>query len=211
MRTVTKTYHVYHFEELDEDGKEAAKQEYLNDPCRCDDFSDTLKYDLENLFPNSKLKAQFSLCSCQGDGVNIYGDLDIRDVFGLIEKNLAGDRFSFLKNYLTEKEKKAVLFYFGQEGWTVELPVNREYAYCMADHLDFIWDLMDSLEMDGIAKVNKKALEKLHNMIVQVIKGLCRDYEKDGYEYYYEISDEDMQDLCEANEWEFYSDGSLYV
>ena len=34
-------------------------------------------------------------------------------------------------------------------------------------------------------------------------------YEQWGYEYFYEIEDDEMSDICSANEWEFYEDSQV--
>ena len=81
MRTVTKTYNVYKYNELSEDAKEKVKQWYLDDDFSPQEFENSCMDALNRLFPNSDLKVQFSLSACQGDGFNIYGKLDLSDVF----------------------------------------------------------------------------------------------------------------------------------
>ena len=37
-----------------------------------------------------------------------------------------------------------------------------------------------------------------------------KDYEKNGYAYFYEIDDKDLEELCEANDYEFLEDGTVF-
>ena len=38
-----------------------------------------------SLFPNSNLKVEYSLNYCQGDGLNIYGELNIKDILKYLD------------------------------------------------------------------------------------------------------------------------------
>ena len=67
---------VYPFSELSEEAKEEAKRWYLNDETRCNDLTLYYESDIGCIFPNSDLNVQWSLNSCQGDGVNIYGSVN---------------------------------------------------------------------------------------------------------------------------------------
>lgn len=54
-------------------------------------------------------------------------------------------------------------------------------------------------------------IDKFEKMVISIFFKLCSAYEKEGYSYLYEISDEEMNDLSEANEWEYLEDGSLFI
>ena len=74
MRTVTETYEIYKFEELDEIAKDEVRRWYLDDPDRSHLLLDDIMYHLESLFGKGHdMKVQFDLGYCQGDGLNIYG------------------------------------------------------------------------------------------------------------------------------------------
>ena len=83
MQQLIKIYNVYSYSELSNEAKEKAKEDYLNDYCRSEALTEIYMEDLKNIFPNSDLKIQWSLNGCQGDGVNIYGNLNINDIFNL--------------------------------------------------------------------------------------------------------------------------------
>ena len=112
MRTVTKRYNVYKYFELSEKAKEKAKQWYLDDDFRPQEFERIYTEDLWYLFANSELKLQFSLSHCQGDGLNIYGKLNLTDVFNIIcDKKGYGETFKKFWNYMTEQEQKTIEAY----------------------------------------------------------------------------------------------------
>ena len=54
------------------------------------------------------------------------------------------------------------------------------------------------------------ALKKFEELVRGIFNTLCRYYEKWGYEFFYEISEEDLEEVCEANDWEFFEDGTVF-
>lgn len=207
MFKVTKEIKVFSYPELSEKAKEKAKQWYLNNESRGPELTDDFETDLANIFPNSNLKVQWSLNSCQGDGVNVYGSVSLNDLFTL-PKNAPS--FNWINGYLTEKEIRTLRFYMKEYKEGVEIPVNRRYYYCMADNIDLAEDFQYELENMGIRDIKIEILEKTERLVQQVFSQLCMEYEKIGYEYLYEISNEDMEINCEANDWSFLEDGSFF-
>lgn len=208
MRIETVEYEIYKFSELDEEAKEKAKQWYLDgrEPC---DFTDDCQRDLEMLFLNSDLKVQYSLGCCQGDGLNIYGLLNINDCLNLLSNHNAGDTFNEY-DILTEKEIRTVQHYLDFTQECISLPMNMRYCYSLADRID-VYDMYgDMLEQECIRDINHSLLEKLQNIVRGMIGTLAKEYERNGYEYFYEISDEDMEENCEVNEYEFLKDGTYW-
>lgn len=103
MKTIKRKYNTYDFSELNESAKERARQWYLDDDMRSSDWENEIEQDLMTMFPNSDLHIQFSLNSCQGDGVNIYGELapeelaKVKDFYGDLAV-LKDEPFEFRKN-----------------------------------------------------------------------------------------------------------------
>lgn len=95
MKTIKRKYNTYDFSELNESAKERVRQWYLDDDMRSSDWENEIEQDLMIMFPNSDLHIQFSLNSCQGDGVNIYGELIPEDLVKV--KDFYGD-LDVLKN-----------------------------------------------------------------------------------------------------------------
>ena len=207
MRTITITKNVYAYDELSESAKQKVKDWYL--PMRNDDFSDYVNHNVKYLFDGSDVKVQYSLSYCQGDGLNIYGKVYAEDIFNALAKS---DKYTILEKYadaMTDAEQDTILYYAGLCN-DIELPYNRNYCYCMADYINFADDWRDSLEWEDYENIDIVTIHKFENLVQDIFNTLCSDYENDGYEYLYEINDEEMQETCEANEWEFYEDGTIF-
>lgn len=78
MRKVIEEKTVYLFSELSEEAKEKVRNWYLESQDTYI-FSEDCEEELREIFPNSGLDVQYSLSYCQGDGFNIFGNLDIDD------------------------------------------------------------------------------------------------------------------------------------
>lgn len=209
MRTVSVDYEVYKYGELSDEAKARVKEWYLKgrEPFI---FTEDCKQDLENLFGENDLKVQYSLNSCQGDGFNIYGKISAESIFSCLEAHNGGTQLEQFENALTAKEKKTILHYAEQCG-EIGLPYNNWYGYCMVDRIDIVEEWAYILETYfGYRNINKEALEKFEELVRGIFETLCNYYEKWGYEYFYEISDEDLEEECEANEYEFLEDGTVF-
>ncbi len=90
------------------------------------------------------------------------------------------------------------------------MPSNNHYCYCICSLNDFVEDWLDWMRQEDIRDIPEDTLYKFNELVGEYLDNLCGQLEKDGYNYFYEISDEDLQDACEANEWEFDEDGNLY-
>lgn len=208
MRTITVAYNVYKYNELSENAKEKVKQWYLNGQEEYI-FTDDCKQDLENLFGKNNLIVQYSLGYCQGDGFNIYGTIDAKSIFNCLEKHNGGTQLERFEDVLTDKEKKTILAY-AEECGAIELPMNRHYCYSLADYVDIVEEWAWRLEYADYRDINEEALKKFEKLVRDIFYTLCRSYEKQGYEYFYEISEEDLEEACEANDWEFLEDGEIF-
>lgn len=208
MRTVEITYDIYKYNELSKSAKEKAKEWYLNtqEPYI---FTENCKMDLDNLFGNNNLDVQYSLAYCQGDGFNIYGTIDAENIFNCLESHNGGTQLEKFEDVLTEEEKKTILAY-AEECGTIGIPMNNRYCYSLADYIEFANDWEGELEYLGYININVEALRKFEKLVRNIFAELCRSYEKMGYEFFYEISDEDMEELCEVNEWEFTENGIIF-
>ena len=207
--TVTIEHNVYKFNELSDDAKENVKEWYLKgqEPFI---FTDDCKMDLYNLFGKNNLDVEYSLGYCQGDGFNIYGSIDAESIFNCLEKHNGGTQLEQFENILTEKEKRTILHY-AKECEDIELPSSGRYTYCMAHHIDIADDWKYQLDYYyGYKNINVEVLRKFEKMIQELFETLCNAYEKWGYEYFYEVSEEDLEEICEVNEWEFLEDGSIF-
>lgn len=212
MRTATVSYDVYKYNELSADAKEKVKQWYLDgqEPYI---FTEDCKEDLRNLFGKNNLDVQYSLASCQGDGFNIYGEIDAESIFNCLENHNGGTQLEKFEDVLTAEEKKIILEY-AEECGVIELPMNRHYCYSLADYIDIVekwaWRLKYANDKDIYRNINEDILKKFEELVRGIFSTLCKSYEKWGYEYFYEISEEDLEEMCEANEYEFLEDGTIF-
>lgn len=200
---------VYPFSELSEEAKEEAKRWYLNDETRCNDLTLYYESDIGCIFPNSDLNVQWSLNSCQGDGVNIYGSVNLDDILTLPGSGRAPE-FDWSQGYLSEKEIRTIRSYMAAYKDSVDIPMNKSYAYCIADRIDLAEDFRYELENMGFRDIKIEVLEKAEKLVRQIFHQLCMQFEKAGYKYLYEISDEEMEEGCSANEYYFYEDGTWF-
>lgn len=201
---VTKEYEVYKYNELTDGAKENVKRWYL-DGQSAEIFTEDCEYDLEVLFGKNDLKVQYSLGYCQGDGFNIYGKVSAEQIFNCLKVIDVPNLLNF-KDLLTEEEKKIILEY-AEECGEIELPYNNRYCYSLADYIDIVDEWTWYLEEE---ECNKELLEKFEQMVRNIFESLCNLYEENGYKYFYEISEEDLEECCEANEYEFLADGTLF-
>lgn len=211
MKTVTCEYKVYQYNELSEEAKEKAKEWYLKGK-DAEDFSMFYKDDLKSIFPDSKLKLEFSLYYRQGDGLNIYGTVTGKNVLHIIGNDSAAPDISEkFGKYLTEKEKRTVRFYCDALKMEIELPQNNYgSAYCVADKTEFAEEWIEELLWEGYANINKDVLFKFEKLVQEIFYYLSKQYEEYGYEYFYEVDDQEMEEMCKMNQWEFLEDGKYY-
>ena len=198
MKTITITKNVYNYNELSDEAKARAKSDYLNEDIRVEDFYETQKENLSYLFPHSVLDLQFSLASCQGDGANIYG------TFALID-------FLPLWN-ASEKEKRTIAFYIDESIDKYKFIENNRYCYsCKFMDKKYINGFIDEfVEELKIKNIKKDIIEKFFNDLLEYFDKLDATIERQGYDYLYNIADDEFSDLCDANDWTFLEDGTFY-
>ena len=212
MEVVIREYKVYNFSELSEDAKEKAKQWYLDDDFRPQEFENIYTEDLHYLFNNSDLKMQFSLSYCQGDGLNIYGKLDLMDVFAVIrDTDHSGEQFKQYKDLFSEHEQKTIEAYMEACGREIELPYNRHYCYCIDDRVDFADEWIEILEYCRYKNIQIDTIRKMEKLVGIMFENLSATYEKYGYDYFYNADDEVVNETCEANGWRFLEDGTFFA
>ena len=197
-KTIIKEYKVYEYKELCEEARTKVKQWYLEER-EADIFTENCLEHLKELLPNSELKVEYSLSYCQGDGFNIYGIIYLDEVLEKI-----ADKF-------TAKELKFFKWIFNRYGSTFKMESNRHYCYCICSRNDFSEDIISDMEYEQMRRIPTATLEKFNKMVGEYLDNLCREFEENGYDYFYEISDEDLKEVCEANEWTFIVDGKFFL
>ena len=201
MRTVTKTINLYRYNELNDKAKARVKNNYLEFLQECNIFYDDIISILNEDYPNSKLDIQYSLSYCQGDGANVYGTLNLRDIL------------PYMKN-LTEKERKTMEFYADKIHFEITFSRNRWYAYSLKDtdknNGDLIQDIIDDAENAGIRDFNISLVRRVALFACDYFARIDKDYEREGYEYFFEVDEETLSEWAAANKYEFTESGEIY-
>ena len=198
MKTITITKNIYNYNELSDETQSRAKSDYLNEDIRTEDFYEMEKEELASLFPHSGLDLQFSLSYSQCDGVNIYGN------FALID---------FLPFWnASEKEKRTIAFYIDQSDEIYKFIENDRDCYsCKFIDKKYINDFIDEfVDKLKIKNVKIDIIQRFFNDLLEYFDNLDKTIERQGYDYFYNIADDEFSDLCDANEWEFLEDGTFY-
>lgn len=198
------SYDVYTYDELSDEAKEKVKDEFLRvrQEYESDVFSDSCGTMLKELFPNSDLKIEYSLSYSQGDGFNTYGSLDVND---LINVDLSAYPFKDSK-YITPLSDKTAIKSACEKAEIsdIEVPENGRYGYSMADRIELVPSYEVELSDEDVALLNE--LEKFAQDVMGVFNSQC---ETDGYDWFYEATDEEVKDWADANDYEFTEDGEL--
>ena len=200
MRTTTKEIKAYSYPELSEKAKERVKQWYLDNSLRNDIFYDNCKEFYVTEFPNSNLEPHYSLNSCQGDGYNTEGKLRISDVIDKLD--------------LTDKEKRTLHFYFDRLGTVFVFYKNTRYGYSCKfidrKYIDgYVEDAIEDAKDYHWRNVNTSLIKKMYELMFDYFEELDETFEKSGYKYLYEVDEEEISEVCEANNWEFSENGEL--
>lgn len=215
-----KVVPLYSYSELSDEAKEQVKQWYIDDPLRSEDLTDQFKESfVRYFFPNSNLNVEWSLNSCRGDGVNICGELRLFYVLDYIERwnpNEHGEGYTYCPlGEFTPKEISRLRHYIGydhQNVHAVSLPSNRHYSYCVAGLMDeFVEDMIGDLKYWGWRNIDKELVNRFQYVVIKIITGLCKEMERYGYSFLYDVSNEEVAVACESNEWTFTADGKFEV
>lgn len=199
MEKITRVYTVYDYDELSEKAKEVVRQWYIDDEIRVNCYNDEIECYIAENYKHSSLQVQWSLNYCQGDGVNIYGKIALVDLI---------DKIDF--SSFTEKEKRFIIWAVNKYRCYGTIPTNYHYCYSVATFGDYITLLTENLEDDNIRDINNAALEKFDKICGEYVNQVCKDLEKDGYTYLYEPTEEEIIEVCAANNWKFTEDGRFF-
>lgn len=188
MVTITKKINLYEYNELEKSAKEKAKEQYLNMRSVFDEdiFTQDSMEIIKDYFQfTDGLKIQYSLASCQGDGVNIYGKLDLQNVEGLEWLKLKVDSFELKQNYSLKSQTK----------------------------METVDEIISEFERASDREIKDWQVIEIRKMVETVFEKLEkaeREIEEYGYDFFYEVSDEEMAEYAEANEVLYMDDGTEY-
>ena len=207
MREATIKVNVYNYEELREKAKERVKTEYLQEYRTPYDFSEFCENELSVLFPHSSLRVEYNLSYLQGDGLNIYGILDLEDALMSVMHDL------------TDEEQYILTKVLDNNHYTYRMRQNGLYSYSICDRHCYVEDLIpeneyDKAVMSALVKFDGEtvmsALAKFNHVVRQNLVELCVKFERMGYDFFYTVTDNEMIEISDANGWEYTADGEFF-
>ncbi|MEG1289526.1 MAG: hypothetical protein RSE25_04740 [Bacteroidales bacterium] len=197
MQTITREYTVYQYSELLKETKEKVKEKYVE--FRCNEssfFGDDLEFEADCFFPNSELKFQFSLSYSQGDGLNVYGKLRLYDILPHLN--------------FSKKEKRTLSYYITNGCDYVDLPYNGRYAYCIVDRAGYTAEMLYQLEQGQTRNINRDLIERFEGACIDYLKEFCDRLEKQGYAYFYEPEEGDIEEWADSLGFFFLESGDIF-
>lgn len=198
MKTFTITG--YEFKELNSRAKQKVRDWYLSDSERSEMFEDEINEYLRFNFPKSDLTVSFSLSSCQGDGLNIKGVLYLHDFIEFWQAS--------------EKEQKTFEFYLNNSINEYAFETNNRYCYSCKfidrKYIEYtISDFISELQNQQLKNIKTDLIKQFFNDMLDFFEKLDKKYEDEGYDYFYNVEDTEIQEFCEANDYYFDIDGNL--
>jgi len=193
MRTIETN--LYKFNELSEEAKETARDCWKSnglDEHECECITEDFQYHLEELgLPKDDIRWRLS-CS-QGDGVAFYGDVDVEEYL--------------TKNKIKTKFKKL----FDKDG---DLLISNVNIYSNSNHYNHYntMSLTYNEELHGgyDNPSRQNAIYEFTDHLLAHIKEVSKDFETKGEEQIdYYASNEYVDEMIIANEYEFTEDGDL--
>lgn len=202
MRIENKEFKICTYDELNKKAKENVRL-FLLSLRQPEFFAENVVNELTNGYGLINPHVEFSLNYCQGDGFNIYGDFCLYEIKDLL---IALNEFDF-----TQKEWRTLEFYYDCILKDVEVPQNTtRYAYDFSSRINIYNNWAWCLEYDRIRNINYNLILKFENIVKNAFSTLNSHYENEGYNYFYDISDDEIIELCRINQYEFLENGDLW-
>ena len=195
MKEITRIEKVYDFNELSESAKENARREYLeyfHEPFM---FTDYIDCQLSEVFPNSKLETQYSLSYCQGDGLNIYGQFALSDIIKFIRTHY--------ENYdcILNCKQKRFMSYLEKQDIQVINRANSHYCYYTSKANDIAWSIEIEMEGNYYRDIPYDTIQIIANMFDICFEKYCKNFENEGYDFFYKVEDNEITETWEVNEY----------
>ena len=191
MKTLSKTITGYSFDELNTFAQDKAKNCILERERLPGFFSNDLTDELKEDFGLYHLKTFFSLSCCQGDGLCLYGTITFSELF---------ENPKFKKIALKGIHHKHIQSVYDE---MPDIDFIHKGRYCHKNSID-----MESRFYSPTEK-QEAIMEKIIDNVKSWYGTFCRKWEENGYDYFYEISDEEMKIICHEDDCLFTETGNL--
>ena len=165
----------YKYNELPEKVQQQLKEKIVGSWEYMDDFNWEIQDIIDNDFPNSDIKAQWSFSYCQGDGVNLYGLLDYRDAIEFVKK-MQRDKF--------EEDFTRIVKFCDID---FKLPENLEHTYCYVSRAYIAETLIYEYEAitDEEPPEDWQAVaQRFEAALIECLEDFCKEIEDYGYKYF---------------------------
>lgn len=177
-----RTINVYDFAELSAEARNRVRNWYLKG-LDLEAFEENWADTLGVKFPESDIAVSFS----KVDGrANIYGTITRLDLVELVRENLTPDEADELRRLFSKYFFEWVMF-------------DTHHA---CDAYNYVEDITSARHLATLNKFNR--------LVHEAMSSLCREVEADGYVFFHEVADSDLESWCEANGYEFLENGELY-
>ena len=188
---------IYKYDELSYTAKEKVRQFYLDGQWP-EIFTDDCEEFLRCEFPNSDLSVSYSLGYCQGDYFAITGTLHLSDVW----ENINRSEFS-------DKEIKFINWVLGCGKFDSVFKIETYWRGHGSDYSGILDQLKLDIEAWDFKNIRWKTLEKFTDAVIDYMYAWETKFKQDGYNFFYEIEDDELEEWCDIHEYEFYEDGSV--
>jgi len=191
MKKLIKEIIAYQYNELEEYAQVKIKENYLEEEHLPEFFSDNVRNALKEQYGLYNLKTYYSLSCCQGDGLCLYGKITYSELFD-------NDKFRKIAfNGIHYKQIHSIK----DELQNIDFEHRGRYYYAKTVHI----------ESRDYSPTDKQAaiIEKIISNVKLWYFSFCEEWEKLGYEYFYEISDNEMNEVCNENDHLFTKTGKL--
>jgi len=201
---------VYEFLELSKESKQKALDKQIEYLQQDEELSSFIKDDMtfyakaEYDIDLEDLDLEFSLSNCQGDGVAFYGNLSSKNMLKIILKHRNKDMDLF------DWEVIDLLERFPE----IRLDITRNVN---GNHYSHQHTMNVCLDMEDMESYTYELLEKLQEYTTSLeesfsslVKVMSLDFANNGYESSEAYcSESNAKEMIDANEYEFYEDGSI--
>lgn len=211
MRVYEQTirYELYSIDELQGESRQAAidnVRELILDSRDTWDFGLFLDDYFVYILQLDNVEYEYQLDYSQGDYFNIAVKLTVDDIFNLIDKlNITIAEF-------TLKELRTLKFYESEcNGVKIRVTeTNRLTPYMYFGNMDIYDDMVSWLEYYCIRDINYDLLKRFNNIVVGVIEDIERYCMERGYDYFYNVDDDEIFDYITGYDMEFLEDGTVF-
>ena len=196
---------IYSFDELNESAKEKAINQYLEGFRETEFFTEDINGLLSTLFPNSTLDCEYRLSYCQGDGLNIYGTMKLKDLlnyYGKEKEKIDLTTLTFLNPVINEPCE-------------IEFKSNNRYGYYIEKETAINDSIIELFESCEIERIPYDSIENFAKETDEILRELCKRLENNGYSYFYDTDgiEDEIKETWESNNYiGFKKDGThIYI